>query len=1651
MKVRDIQRYLEGYCPTSSISQLGTDQEPFLEKIYGWGQRIEPTITNVASFAKDSEEQLFYEFVQNAFDANADDLCFFFDKEFLIVLNNGEPFYTDPISDNPRDGQLYNFLAKGKSLKAGDDSKSGEFGQGSKLLYTLIADKGAASNNSLLIRSIKEQKKGPYIVSWGSPSQLDNFRLQSTDGWTYTDPYKDNPDLLVCKILMTYYPIAPGIDKELFSRKEFHQIREGFERLVDPKRHINRLGKGTAIIIPLGEGQYEAIAAEDNLKKVMTRLAGFAALTADIEKNQGRKLDHIYVNGQEVEMQHTVQSLFVKFNLPEANESFSYQFAFNPVFAKDSAVTLFKTLPITEARYRLGFIIDSPNFEHDSSRQRINDTKKTGLQLKEAFRHLLNEIKLIQTKNKEQFDYIYDSLMASQTPKNDDTAFIRTPFFETFKPFIQDNVRTTDGTYLPMQRVRRPDIKDIVIPLERIGINQYRWISEDIDKERKLGRFGIDVESLSLREIIDSADSEKLSGWIKSLSREEYGLLHADFLRLSKDDADIANKALFLTNKGNVYSLKQLIYPMNPVLLYDERFGHSCYDRCLDIEYPLGPFSYVSPDRTVNIGTINIGKIICHCDFYREDDARTDVACRTIIDSRRFPRTETAIKENILLFKRLDGLLRPFGDLMFRKPDGTILFDSFCVTGFGHDILPEDLFISSPVEIWNWLQEHLKELTDLPDWAEQHQHYLNDIVSVFEKAGSPAERITLSLDENGIPTPKQTFLLRSDNRLNNEQYELVSMFAETKDYPLVSYPFKKTLSSPPFETPSVSINEILEEGATVDERLLGCIVTLAESDILKYFKVSAEGDGHFRIVKLDRGKNYTCAIQSEDIQNALATINYSPISPEVSRYFDNAQLAKFEITRDYNMMESILNRIDHGYYPVLLPAVRDHHADIIQLYLDGLPILDISDTVDEDNNTWQVISFILSKIATNDNYRQNIFKLVRYKGQSLPDSIKSNIVHFNGTDYDLYKLIGEVQTENEIADGFLSCIPDPQRFRTIVWSGNQESKSADEVYDELYDNYLDVEQLRFCLDYSIVNHCDYHNLEINHSVSLSDALDMISAYGFAGFDQYFKMEDFDKEIQVYAPAELLIEDEYLPKAVSDWIAKDPERAHLLLKGINTESLDYIAIRSALKKGEAFTSMSWLAEDEGRLYRTINWIFDQHFSILQSISDNRYSVLRTFLDRLPEDIDRLPGLRFTGTFAKDQDGLSSQVLTFEYFAQDGALLTFDNVYLNAAQIESKPKLKQFFLQNRLYGYDGTNFLMKQNLNDCTRYYIRTTAELKDGYEEWGAKVYNQWKESDESEGIRIFLSQHPVGITLFVADESTGRHAVDITSSSDLFGHDSINKFVIIQHPNPESLTEMKTLERVAKAALFFKDPFISLQSIYVEMVESGIDPNALDENEQKAVEMANKLGKDALDKINDNLDTVKEIVEGLTEDELKIVAENKDKIQNLLEEIPVDDESMQSKVRKTIGYIGELIYKIYLENNNIDFDYAAARGVGDYDFKLMATAERPALYVDVKTNLYSFKEESVPFYIHKSQNRFMQLHPDEPFRIVRISLTDLDLNQTYEHIRDFFGAEADYELNPELKARCEKVARDYWKSARIEEFDAASPEYGIKIERLPRE
>ena len=96
MKVRDLREYVRALCEgNETMHLLGKENDALLTIIAGKGQPVRGLVSEAASFASHAEEQLFYEFVQNAYDANADSLFFYANQEYLIVLNNGEPFYTE--------------------------------------------------------------------------------------------------------------------------------------------------------------------------------------------------------------------------------------------------------------------------------------------------------------------------------------------------------------------------------------------------------------------------------------------------------------------------------------------------------------------------------------------------------------------------------------------------------------------------------------------------------------------------------------------------------------------------------------------------------------------------------------------------------------------------------------------------------------------------------------------------------------------------------------------------------------------------------------------------------------------------------------------------------------------------------------------------------------------------------------------------------------------------------------------------------------------------------------------------------------------------------------------------------------------------------------------------------------------------------------------------------------------------------------------------------------------------------------------------------------------------------------------------------------------------------------------------------------------
>ena len=1676
MTIRDLNQYIRALCGEETLNLLGSNKELLLQKIYGQDpspDQVKSVISDAASFASNAEEQLFYEFVQNAYDASADSLFFYANENYLIVLNNGEPFYTDFNifdTDTLRDGQLYNFLAKGKSLKRSDITKLGKYGQGSKLLYTLLTEVSESEENEeLLIKTLYEEKKGPYLISWYDRRQLANL-LQKQRVWTPAqgDDYKEN--ILFAKILMSYYPIAPGTSEELFSTKEALDAIDAFDSLVDPRRNLNFLNRGTALIIPLGEGKYEKITLEANLERVRTRLGGFASITKDQERNEGKTVDHIYVMGEEVE-QHEVQSVFVEFKVD--GKPFYYHFAFNPIFAEKNFVNLFKGLPILETKLRLGFIIDSQKFDVDSSRQRISDKDKTKGQLVRAFTELVKELRALKNSNPSKFDFIYKAIAATKYLEGEDFRYIKEAFQEVFVPFFEEFVLTSTGGYEKKENVRS-FAEDYQIPLKDIGISKYKWIDDSIKKD--LHRHKVDVEVIDFSTLLSDADSTKLAAWIKSLSAHDY----KDFNELCdshKAESGVQDNKIFRSNKDTLYSYNELKSAANIYYPYEEgmKFGE-----CEHINETLSDV-----DMSSYIANL-FEKIKTNIESFRlSDSAKDDAANLLAWIATKSEFYVSRIRSEILLLQNWHDTYDSFENILSERPNDTMLFDNYCVKGYVPEAVKTNSWLLNPSKAkkscWQWLLSHWENLKQDEEWGENTHKYIADVKKVYKAVGTDAQgntdktQITLYLDEDGKPISQLRAVVNNVSKLSEEEYNYLGK--KVTHLRLLPYEYHKELMEAPFRMDTVQSANIVNESLTADEKLLRIFIKITD-EYLRLYRTQ-ENSGKYVITKTSSGLNYIDSVPS-DLQSELLAANFYRIPDKVQEILQTEK-GKYKFASNETMLLRAIERLNN---PIkLFPFVKLANANVVASFFNFLKNINIDSKITKEDLKWQVIEFAAQRNTDENEYIETVFGLIRHKGNELPGSITQQYVKVGDNEYDVYVSDEDYKKDNQTIDSFLKCLPsqiEVDYFKENYYEGKEDEVDTQALFDDLSTHYLSIEQLRFCIDYAITNDEDCDDLEIKNELSLTDALDMILKNNFVGFDKYFKMEDVDFDEQVYANHEILLESEYLPDTLHKWIDNNPASLALFTL-LTTYSNPYIAVRQALLDNVAYSDVSCFADAEhkGEIDYAINWAIEKKFTY--KYLSERYNTMMAIIEKLPSDYSVMPFLRYTGNVAPVENEFETPkpLFTLERYQDGGSFLSW---YVWAGsqfqeRLNGSKKLAKFIKDNTVYLYGDKELLFNHGFKKNPRWNLQTSVDIKD-FPEHDDPVYQLWKKSDESKGITIHTSDKPIVMNFNIMSSNASIFADKMHDSE--FGYEP-GKRVIVQQPNKDGLSLMKTIAKHIGSMDFFQQPFIALQSLYVDQWEllqqgtngdnegngkSNIDLTNSSLTEEQAQEAINKISTETaenidqvnnitkqmngeeLDKLNEVAEPIKELIEGLDKEDLERLAEKKDKILQMMDDLAeAEEEEKESQVRQTIGFIGELIYSHYLENKklvkNKDFVHAALDGVGEYDFEIKSEK----MFVDVKTTLYSLKDGTAPFYLHRSQNVFMQKHPDSKYHIVRISLIDLNLKKSYEELRDTYGKEANPMENPHLKKRCEAVAKRYWRGAKIEEFDALSPEYAIRIEQ----
>lgn len=1490
MKVRDLRQYISEITGTEySVSNLGSHREPFLVYIAGQFQSVEQVkgfIEGSSSFATNAEEQLFYEFVQNAYDAKADSLYFFANDKYLVVLNNGEPFYTDfdLLADEKNNGQLFNFLAKGKSDKRGDDDLMGQYGQGSKLLYTLITDSsdGQLTDAELLVEAIYNNRKGPYLISWNSKDQLTNL-LYSEQDWelSQADDYKNN--LLFAKILYSYFPIAPGQELSLFSNKEASEVISVFDKLVDPRRNLQYMNKGTALIIPLGKGKAAKINDKSNIAKVRTRLGGFSALTAE-QKGNCSKLKHIFVLNEEIE-QADVISVFWQKMIGKKSQKF--HLGFNPIFAQGGYVNFFKGLPILSTRYHLGFIIDSQCFQTDDSRQRLTNTDTVEHQLEDIFTELVSRLKDMKVKEPEKFDKVYDAIMACRIEKDEESTFIMRPFNAILKPFLQDNVRTDEGKYLKQSNVFLSATRyDFDIPLSTLGINSKSWVAPAIKKA--LSYMDISLGSMDLQTVIEDATTMLLHKWIKDMSDKNYAAFQTQCYALVQKGV-LLNTKLFRSNKKNLFTYNELI--SNSSIYYG--YGDVSFN---GLEYLPVNFSGLAP---YDYPQILFKKIQSQLSVLRASNVLKDTTGKILvyIAQKRFDLKNDI--QNLRLFENRQGNLCAINDLFAEVPTNSCLFDDFQVSGY----LPESIKQSGWMldsqkdasKAWEWVVSHIEALIKVDGWSTMASEYIDDLHSFYNlvpKEKNPSLISVLYFNKSEMPTTVVHSMVKNFSKINESDYEILQrIFSDVKFLP---YKFYKKLGSAPFSLNRLGVSDLLKDGKQVNEEQLVVLSKLEDVFLKSYYL--KETSGGFRIYSLNGGQNYVNELD-HTLEIALANNGFYHIPESAQSIFRGCTVSTdYNLANNTQLMLSIVEQFDVNALMGIFPLVEKSTDSVLSSYYLRLPELPINSKLDEKDIKWRIIDVATKRSNNSGHLKQIVFNKIRHNNSRLADEIVDETVQVSDRKYDIYTLNDAYEVSNGQISSFLRCLPDGKEhfFKKEFYNGKQTSIDAQTVYLSICGNFLTLEQLRFCLDYAFTNKLEGVKFSTLPSVGITAVLDMVDMNKFKNFDKYYTLAGFNNETQVYAKSDILLDREKLPQEIYSWLENHPD-GRSLFNTLRTAGENLMYYRSSVKDEKRHSGP--LSLSNGKATKdTLEWLLLQHITCAKD--SDQYKNLQDFINGLPDDFVGMPFFQYVGDVTVDEGTNTPKAnLRFCLYVDGNPFLSGGGLEF-AECLNTEQSLKTFIKNSFVFEHPGIANIYKHKLTTSPVWDVKHGFE-NGNYKEFDYNNYKVWKGMRESEGITLFTSDKPIGVTFGIYNGKDELISVKRRNSE--YGSNVVTKQVVVRYPNADDLSKMKTLEKHSKGISWLKDPLISLFGLYVnetdalqkiadekgmdikdviEVAKSTIEGNGVDAPTLKVIKeypeafrnIASAFDKGTLIKIGNNSSLIQSLLDRFSKNDLEVIS-----------------------------------------------------------------------------------------------------------------------------------------------------------------------------------
>ncbi|MEM1118850.1 MAG: hypothetical protein AAGJ18_00290 [Bacteroidota bacterium] len=548
MKIRDLDQYAKLISGDDQYrNKFDTLEYSFFKELYGGTFNIESRISEISDFAANANEQIFYEFLQNANDAGASSFFVAFDESNFLVVNNGQPFLTD--GKGQETSRFRTFLTKKQSANFGNEN-IGEKGQGSKLLYELITDNlGTQATGDALIQEIYHHKKGPIILSW------ENTPLQYFMNWVDT-PFQPvdclkTGNTLLAKIIHTYFPVMPSNEaSSLFSMKEMERMLS-FLREHAALMNVADFVRGTLLYFPLGKGRYQAIKTALEEGNLTRGLSTSLALLGNVQR--------VKINDLLIQRPHDLQGRVISAR-KETSADGKERTINTRLFLPKSPQTLgntynfFQFFPIVEENHGLKFIIDSKEYKIEASRQKIDLSKVYNeRKLEEISQAIIGHyVKLVEANNIDQAIHFIKCILLTDLAVLQNEVYKKL-FYDDLIAAIKTKLPTHENEFSNSEKVVVKDSNLLLHPRD-IGQSGIYWLHPDLRDYYDLAKERLEIAIWKAKDILKNCADEKRKEWVNNLAKADYQQLVKEIVS-ENTRAGIKGIPFIKATNGELYAL----------------------------------------------------------------------------------------------------------------------------------------------------------------------------------------------------------------------------------------------------------------------------------------------------------------------------------------------------------------------------------------------------------------------------------------------------------------------------------------------------------------------------------------------------------------------------------------------------------------------------------------------------------------------------------------------------------------------------------------------------------------------------------------------------------------------------------------------------------------------------------------------------------------------------------------------------------------------------------------------------------------------------------------------------------------------------------------------------------------------------------------